>query len=161
MSEHWNPTKKELEDWLDQKLHEFVVQENRNPQISEEGWLDRYIYMDIHEIFFIIFLIELYEWIVRLVDSVGSCKLNQPIVWTPELVCRLEASKDKIACIVYHWLDQVIGGFITEFVIYTTVSYSRAERHFLQGPQGKYIKSLNTWIKMLLCENRLCAFIDV
>lgn len=36
MSEYWNPMEKELEDWLDQKLHEFVVQENRNPWISKE-----------------------------------------------------------------------------------------------------------------------------
>lgn len=65
---------------------------------------------------------------------------------------RLEATKDKIAHAVDHWLDQVIGGFIIEFAIDTTVSYSEAESQFIQGPQGKYIKSLNTWIKMLLCE---------
>ena len=68
---------------------------------------------------------------------------------------RLEASEDKIAMAVDHWLDWVIGGFITEFAIDTTISYSEAERHFLQGPRGKYIKSLNTWIKMLLCEKRV------
>jgi len=62
MSEHWNPTKKELEDWLDQKLHEFVVQENRNSRIYEEKWLDRYIYTEIHKIFFASFSTELYEW---------------------------------------------------------------------------------------------------
>jgi len=105
MWKHWNPTKKELEDWMDHKLHEFVVQENRNPRISEEGWLDRYIYIDIHEIFFVTFSIELYEWIARLADSVGRCRLDQPIVWTLELVCRLEASEDKIARVVDHWLD--------------------------------------------------------
>ena len=83
------------------------------------------------------------------------CRLDQPIVWTPELVRRLEATKDKIAHTVDHCLDRVIGGFITEFVIDTTVSYSEAERRFLQGPQGKYVKSLNTWIKMLLCEKQI------
>lgn len=66
-------------------------------------------------------------------------------------MCRLEASEDKIARVVDHWLDRVIGGFITEFAIEIIVSYSEAEMHFLQGPWGKYIKSLNTWIKMLLC----------
>jgi len=64
----------------------------------------------------------------------------------------LEASEDKIARIVDHWLDRIIGGFITDFTIDTLVSYSEVERHFLKGPRGKYIKSLNTWIKMLLCE---------
>jgi len=73
-------------------------------------------------------------------------------VWTPELVHRLEATEDKLACTVDHWLDWIIGGFITEFMIDATVSYSEAERKFLQGPQGRYIKSFNAWIKMLLCE---------
>ena len=74
---------------------------------------------------------------------------------TPELVCRLEASEDKIARAIDHWLDWIIGGFIIEFAIDTTVSYSEAERRFLQGLRGKYIKLLNTWIKMLLCEKRV------
>ena len=68
---------------------------------------------------------------------------------------RLEVSKDKITRVVDHWLDQIIGGFITEFTVDTTVSYNEAERHFLKGAQGKYVKSLNTWFKMLLCEKRI------
>lgn len=131
------------------------MQENRNLQISEERWLDHYIYTEIHEIFFASFLTQLYEWIARLADSQGRCRLNQPIVWTPELVCRLEASEDKIAWVVDHWLDRIIGGFIIEFTIDTTLSYNEAKRCFLQGSWGKYIKSLNTWIKMLLCEKRV------
>jgi len=63
--------------------------------------------------------------------------------------------RDKIVQVVDHWIDQIIGGFITEFAVDTTISYCEAERHFLKGLQGKYIKSLNTWIKMLLCEKRV------
>ena len=59
MWEHWNPTKKEIEEWWDLKLHEFAVQENRNLQVSEEDWVDRYIFIDIQEIFFVSFLVEL------------------------------------------------------------------------------------------------------
>ena len=36
MSCHWNPTKKEIEGWLDKKIHELVAQENRNPRVSKE-----------------------------------------------------------------------------------------------------------------------------
>ena len=68
---------------------------------------------------------------------------------------RLEASEDNIACTVDHWLDRIIGGFIIEFAVDTSVSYSEAEHRFLKGPRGKYIKSLNTWIKMILCEKRV------
>ena len=137
MSCHWNPTKKEIEEWLDKKIHEFATQENRTLQVSEKRWLDRYVYTEIHEIFFGSFPSELYEWIVRLADIQRRCKLDQPIVWTPELLRRLEASEDNIARVVDHLLDRIIGGFITEFAVDMTVSYSEAEQCFLKGPRGK------------------------
>jgi len=152
---HWNPTKKGIEDWLDRKIQKFAVQENRNLILSNEEWLDCYLYTYIHEIFFTSFPTELYEWITKLANSQGRCKLDIPIVWTPKLVRRLEATEDKITCVLDHWLDRIIGGFITEFVVDTSVSYSEAKRCFLKGLRGKYVKSLNTWIKMLLCEKRV------
>ena len=48
---------------------------------------------------------------------------------------RLEASEDRIVHVVDQWLDQIIGGFITDLVVDTTVNYSEAERQFLKGPQ--------------------------
>lgn len=96
--------------------------------------MDRYLYTEIHEIFFASFTSELYEWIVKLADSQGRCRLDKPIVWTLELVHKLEALEDKVVRAMDHWLDQIIGGFITEFVVDMTVSYSEAERRFLKGP---------------------------
>lgn len=83
--------------------------------------------MEIHKIFFASFPTELYEWITKLVDSQGRWKIDGPIVWTPKLVQILEASEDKISCVVDHWLDWIIGGFITEFMFETSVSYSKEE----------------------------------
>lgn len=71
MSCYWNPTKEEIEEWLDKKLHEFMTQGNKTLQISEKRWLDRYVYTEIHEIFFASFSYELHEWIARLADSQG------------------------------------------------------------------------------------------
>jgi len=155
MSCQWNPKKKEIEKWLDKKIHEFTTQENRSPQVSKKRWLDRNMYTEIHKIFFTSFPFELYEWIMRLADSQGRCILDQPIVWTLELVHRLEALEDKITRAMDHWLNWIIAGFITEFAIETTMSYNKEERCFLKGPRGKYIKSLNTWIKTLLCEKQV------
>ena len=73
-------------------------------------------------------------------------------MWNPELVQRLEAFEDKIMHAIDHCLDQVIGGFVTEFTVDILVSYDEAERRFLKGPRGKYVRSLNILIKMLLCE---------
>ena len=109
------------------KIYEFVAQENRNPRVLKEDWLEQYLYTEIHEIFFASFPSELYEWIAKLVESQGRCRLDKPIVWTPELVRRLEAIEDNIVCVVDHWLDWIIGGFITELVVDTYVNYSEAE----------------------------------
>lgn len=48
-------------------------------------------------------------------------------MWTPELVHILEESEDNISHAVDHWLDKIIGGFITEFVVDILVSYSEEE----------------------------------
>jgi len=66
-----------------------------------------------------------------------------------------KASEDKITCIVDHWLEHIIEGFLIEFMVDTSINYSKAERHFLKGTWGKYLRSLNTYIKMLLCEKWL------
>ena len=89
--------------------------------------MDRYLYTKIHEIFFLSFPIELYEWITKLADRQGRWKLDGPIVWTLELVRRLEALEDKIAHIVDHWINRVIGQFVIEFAVNTSFSYSEAE----------------------------------
>jgi len=128
------------------------MQENKNLCLTKEQWLDKYLYTEIHKIFFCTFLIELYKWIAKLADDQGRWMLDGPIVWTLELVWRLEASEDKIVCVVDHRLDQVIGGFVIEFAVETSVNYNEAERLFFKGPQGMYLRSLNTWIKMLLCK---------
>ena len=117
--------------------------------------MERYLYTEIHKIFFASFPSELYEWIAKLADSQGRCRLDKPIVWTLELVRRLQGSEEKLAHTMDHWLNQIIGGFITKFAVDTTISYSETKRHFLKGPRGKYTKSLNTWNKMLLCEKQV------
>jgi len=97
MSCHWNPTKKEIEEFLDKKIHEFATQQNRTSQVSKAKWLECYVYMEIQEIFFASFPSGLYEWIVKLSNIQGRFRLDKPILWTLELMRRLESSEDKIA----------------------------------------------------------------
>lgn len=106
--------------------------------------------MEIHKIFFTSFPTELNEWIAKLADSQGRWKLDSPIVWTPNLVRRLEVLEDKITHIVNNWFNHIAGGFVTKFVVDTSVNYNKAKRRFFKGLRGKYVKSLNTWIKILL-----------
>jgi hypothetical protein len=51
------------------------------------------------------------------------------------------------------WLDSIVAGFITEFVVDTMKSYNAVEQEFLKGPRGRYIRSLYTSINILLYNN--------
>jgi hypothetical protein len=68
----WRSTKKEILEWLERKEREFARKENRNPQMSNKGWMQRYVYTKLHEIFFAKFPIILAEWLERLVENTGS-----------------------------------------------------------------------------------------
>lgn len=65
----WRPTKKEIEKWIDQKFHNFAAQENRNLCVPKEDWLQRYLYIDEHEVFFCTLSCELYKWLAKLADG--------------------------------------------------------------------------------------------
>jgi hypothetical protein len=48
------------------------------------------------------------------------------------------------------WLKSTVEGFITEFTVDTVKSYNPTDQEFLHGPQGSYIISLYTSIKIFL-----------
>jgi hypothetical protein len=70
--------------------------------------------------------------------------------WTHELIQQINAVSNKTSGVVNYWLDNVLGGYITEFSIDCSQSYNVGEREFFKGPHDRYMKSLYTWIKMLL-----------
>jgi hypothetical protein len=57
---------------------------------------------------------------------------------------------NKFTHAVDFWLDNIVVGYITEFAVDTSKSYSVEENDFLKGPRGRYIRSLYTSIKRLL-----------
>ena len=50
------------------------------------------------------------------------------------------------------WVDSILQGYITEFVVEAITSYSEAERKIFQGPCRRYLLSISTWINMLVYE---------
>ena len=74
----------------------------------------------------------------------------QQIEWTPVQIEQLQQVNNKFTRVVDFWLDSIVEGFITEFVVNTTKSYNTTKQEFLQGPRGRYIQSLYTSIKTLL-----------
>jgi hypothetical protein len=65
----WNPMKEEIESWLKTKEMEFAQKDNRNPNITPCKYLDKYVFSDLHEVFFCDFPHVLQEWILRLKDN--------------------------------------------------------------------------------------------
>jgi hypothetical protein len=68
-------------------------------------------------------------------------------------IAQLQQVNNKFMCTIDSWLDIIVAGFITEFAVDTTKSYTTTEQDFLKGCIGKYIISMYTSIKILLYNN--------
>jgi hypothetical protein len=78
----WNPTKAEIETWLRTKELEFSQKDNRNPRVTPHKYLEKYVFTDLHEVFFCDFPHLLQEWILRLKDNHAMNWIRQ-LEWTP------------------------------------------------------------------------------
>ena len=87
-------------------------------------------------------------------------KKKRNIVWTPELIQTVKNLDNPITRIVDFWLASVLEGFVTEFAVEQRKSFSEAKRYFFKGYCGKYLKSLNLSIKMLLHEKGVMDMIS-
>jgi hypothetical protein len=128
----WNPTKAEIESWLKTKELEFAQKDNRNPKLTPRKYLDKYVFTDLHEVFFCDFPHILQEWIKILKDNHPTNQIRQ-LEWNPEEIAQLQRVDNKFTRAVDFWLDNIVVGFITEFAVDTTKSYNAAEQRILEG----------------------------
>ena len=68
------------------------------------------------------------------------------------MVHKVTSVSNTISRAVDFWVDNILKGYITEFVVEVITSYSEAEINFFQGPRRRYLLSISTWIKMLVYE---------
>jgi hypothetical protein len=151
----WRMKKKEISKWLEIKEWDFSQQENMNPWMSDKQWMQRYVFTYLHEIFFGEFLNILTEWLERLVEKTVRCIITTPMNWTPELVKQLNYLSNPTSQAVDFWLDNILGGYVTKYAVYCIQSYSVADRDLFKIPCRRFLKSLGTWINMLLCEKNM------
>jgi hypothetical protein len=59
----WRLIKEEIRQWLEEKEKFFSISQNKNPHIISEKWLQRYVFTDLHDIFFVDFLNVFVEWL--------------------------------------------------------------------------------------------------
>ena len=147
----WHPTRDKLNEWVWSNQKEFAERENKSPILSTEDWLQKHIVTDLHAIFFVTFGNELYDWLSKLTDR-NIFKKKRNIVWTLELIQTMQNLDNPITRAMDFWLVSVLGGFVTEFAVDQRKSFSEAERYFFKGYRGKYLRSLNLSLKMLLYE---------
>jgi hypothetical protein len=90
----WNPTNTEIERWLKTKEIEFAHKDNRNPNLTLCKYLDKYIFTDLHELFFYVFPHILQEWIKILKDNHPTNWIRQ-LEWNLEEITQLQRNDNK------------------------------------------------------------------
>ena len=94
---------KEIDDWIHDTYYKFSEEENKNPHQSSEDFLQRYVFYDIYEIFFVGVHVELHEWLSRLIERQKIFKEDQFPAWTPERIKLLKTVNNAVARVVHFW----------------------------------------------------------
>jgi hypothetical protein len=128
----WFPSKTEIQKWIEEQEKDFAEAQNKNPNISTEDWLGRYIFIDIHDIFFGGIHKELYEWLAKLADTQFKIISRLSVVWMSALIKKVKRVDNAMSRVVDHWFDSTIGGYIIEFSIDRVESYSQVEIYFFK-----------------------------
>jgi hypothetical protein len=151
----WFPLKTEIQNWIEEQEKDFAEAQNKNPKLSTEDWLGRYIFIDIHEILFGGIHKELYEWLARLADTRFEIRSRPPVVWTLVLIKKVKRVDNNVSRAVDHWFDSTTGWYIIKFSIERVASYIQVERYFFKGPRGKFLHFLKLKIKMIFHEKNI------
>ena len=93
----WRPFVKEIGDWIEETYLKFAEQENKDSRRSTEFFLQRYIFSDVHEIFFGSIHIELHQWLSRLTERRTNFQENHFPPWTPVRIAILKIVNNAIS----------------------------------------------------------------
>jgi hypothetical protein len=121
-------------------------------RVNAKQWKDMYLYSDMHEIFFVEFPCLLHEWIKRKVATNSLVWPLEPVVWDQAKLEELKVLDNKWTQAIDFWFSRVKEGYIIEFIMEYTDSFSEAERKFAEGPRRWMLEEIPLWIKMLFME---------
>ena len=74
----WYPTKTKIQEWVDSKAVEFSQEESEGSWLNPTKLLERYIYTEIHEIFFCELPVFFYEWLLKLAIQRKNFQWGEP-----------------------------------------------------------------------------------
>ena len=100
------------------------------------------------------------EWLLELVTRQTNFQRRGVAEWTKQLTQEVAQVSNPISRAVDFWINNILEGYVTKFDLETITSYREAERHFFQGPRGRYLMSINLWIKILLYEKGILQLSD-
>ena len=106
----WHPTKKEIEDWIESKTLSFLQEESAISWLSTKNWLERYIYSDIHGIFFAEFPIVLHEWLSILATRQTNFQRREAVQWSAHLIREVASVSNPISRDIDFWVDSIFQG---------------------------------------------------
>ena len=112
---------------MDSKMLAFTQEDIIGTWLSVENSIDKYIYYDIHNIFFVEFPILLHEWLSSLVTKQTNFQRRESVKWSDQLIQEVTSVSNPISRVVHFWVDSILQGYIIEFVVDTINSYSEAE----------------------------------
>ena len=115
----WHSLKEEIKSWVESREKQITEKENKNPRLSAKDWLQRYIFTDLHEIFFTTFPSELHAWLSRLAENKTSNRSHRPMEWTLEVIQSLKWTNNSISRAVDFRLNSLLEGFLTELAVDT------------------------------------------
>ena len=111
---------------MESKTLGFAQEESMRSQLSEENWLDWYIYSDIPNIFFAEFPIVLHEWLSILATLKTNFQRREVVEWNDQLVHEITSVSNTISRAIDFWVDIIFQGYITKFAVETITSSSEA-----------------------------------
>ena len=76
------------------------------------------------------------------------------------MISEITSVSNPISRVIDFWVNSILQGYIIEFSVETITSYSEAEIIFFQGPQRRYLVSINIWINMIIYEKGIFQLIS-
>jgi hypothetical protein len=110
--------------------------------VNVKRWKDKYIYTNMHETFFIEFPCFLYEWMKRKIATNSALWPLDPLVWDQVILYRLKALDNKWNKAIDLLFTQVKEGYIIEFPMEYSDSFSEAERKFAKGMRKQMLEEI-------------------
>ena len=95
----WNPTKSEIKSWLKTKELEFAQKDNINPRATPRKYLEKYVFIDLHEVLFYEFPHLLQECILNLKENHAKTWILQ-LEWNSVQIAQLQQVNNKFTRVV-------------------------------------------------------------